>query len=208
MSSFDWDEYWRIREEPEDAREFAVKMADRVATFTSNKRIESVADFGCGPASMLFELAERFPHVTFHGFDTALSVVEMNRAKVAQNRFSNLHFIQDQLPRPQTGKIFDLVICLSTLHYIRDIGIAVQNLFSRVCSGGYLLFNYPNIFSRAMYRRDIQSEDECMKSRFALVLLGANLLSFRRIAYLLGVWPRKFYASIRGNIYVIVRKPS
>jgi len=44
-----------------------------------------------------------------------------------------------------------------------------------------------------------------MKRRFALLLAGRNLISQRRIQEILGARPRKFYSSIKSNIYVLVR---
>jgi trans-aconitate methyltransferase len=206
MSAFDWNKHWEDTCESEEARRFAIKMADMVSAFMQNKRIDLVADYGCGPATLLFALAERFPQTEFYGFDTAASIIEKNSEKASQLGLKNLHFEQDGLPSPRKERAYDLVVCFATLHYIKEIELAIKNLLELVNSEGYLIFNYPNTYSRAAYRKDIKPGDETMKKRFALVLAGENLLSLEKINIVLGSRPKKFYSSIKANIYVLIRK--
>ena len=170
------------------------------------KRINLVADYGCGHATLLFALARIFPQTEFYGFDVAESVIQRNKERALQLDLQNLHFEQDCLPSPHRERTFDLVVCFATLHYIKEIGRAVKNLFELLNPKGYLIFNYPNIYTRVAYRTDIKPHDDCMKKRFALVLAGENLLSLNKIKNMLGARPKKFYSSIRANIYVVIRK--
>jgi trans-aconitate methyltransferase len=78
MSKFDWNRHWELKEEPEDAMRFAVKMAEMIADFIENKKITTVADYGCGPATLIFKLAERFPEKSFYGLDIAESIIQKN----------------------------------------------------------------------------------------------------------------------------------
>jgi len=206
MSTFDWNKHWEVASESREAREFAVKTAGMISVFMQDKRIDAVADYGCGPATMLFALAERFPRTEFWGFDVAASVIEKNSEKASQLGLKHLRFEQDELPSPRKDRTYDLVTCFATLHYIREIEDAVKNLLGMVNTKGYLMFNYPNILTRAAYRKDIKPHDEVMKKRFALVLAGENLLSLDRINIVLGTKPRKFYSSTKANIYVLFRK--
>jgi len=203
---FDWNKHWKVTCEPEEARKFATKMADRICDFMQNKRINLVADYGCGHATLLFALARIFPQTEFYGFDVAESVIQRNKERALQLDLQNLHFEQDCLPSPHRERTFDLVVCFATLHYIKEIGRAVKNLFELLNPKGYLIFNYPNIYTRVAYRTDIKPHDDCMKKRFALVLAGENLLSLNKIKNMLGARPKKFYSSIRANIYVVIRK--
>ena len=205
MSSIDWDKQWETNEEPEGARAFAEKMADRLREFMRVKGIGSVADYGCGPATTLFGLAEHFTDIDFYGYDMTASIIQKNKEKARELGFMNLSFVQDSLPNPRKTKTFDLVTCFSTLHYIEEIECAIKRLFELVNPGGYLIFNYPNTYTRKTYQEDIQPDDEYMKRRFALLLAGRNLISQRRIQEILGARPRKFYSSIKSNIYVLVR---
>ncbi len=206
MSSMYWNKHWETDEESEVARGFSEKMADRLREFMRDKGIGSVADYGCGPATMLFRLAEQFTDIDFYGYDVAASIIRKNTEKARDLGLINLSFVQDRLPNPINMKAFDLVTCFSILHYVEEIERAIKRLFEQVNTGGYLIFNYPNIYTRKAYQEDIQPDDEYMKRRFALLRAGRNLISQRRIREILGVRPRKFYSSIRSNIYVLVRK--
>ena len=206
MFTFDWDKHWKVTPEPEEARRFAIKMADMLSNFMQDKHVRSMADYGCGPATLLFTLARRFPQIEFYGFDVAASIIQRNEKGVAQLQLQNLHFKQGSLPSPQKTRKYDLVVCFATLHYTKEIELAIRKLFESVNPGGYLIFNYPNIYTRTAYQKDIKPEDEYMKKRFALVLAGENLLSLRKIKNILGVRPKKFYSSIKANIYVAVYK--
>jgi trans-aconitate methyltransferase len=206
MSKFDWNEHWEVTSENEEARKFAIKMADMIGAFLQNKRIGSVADYGCGPATCLFALAERFPQIEFYGFDVAASIIEKNSEKASELGIKNLSFKQDGLPIPRKERAYDLVICLATLHYIKEIELAIKNLLGLVNPKGYLIFNYPNTYCRTAYQRDIKPQDETMKQRFAVVLAGENLLSLKKISIALGSRPKKFYSSIKSNIYVLIHK--
>lgn len=147
MSTFDWNKHWKATCEPEEARKFAVKMADMICDFMQNKKVQSVADYGCGPATLLFTLAERFPQTEFYGFDVATFVIQKDIKKALHFDLQNLYFEQDGLPSPRRERTYDLVVCFATLHYIKEIERAVKNLFELVNPKGYLIFNYPNVYT-------------------------------------------------------------
>lgn len=206
MLTFDWDKHWKVTPQPEEARRFAIKMAGMFSNFIQDKHVKSMADYGCGPATLLFSLARAFPQIEFFGFDVAVSIIQRNEERAVQLQLQNLHFKQGSLPSPQKTRTYDLVVCLATLHYIKEIELAIKRLFESVNPGGYLIFNYPNIYTRTAYQKDIKPEDDYMKKRFALVLAGENLLSLKKIKDVLRVRPKKFYSSIKANIYVAVYK--
>ena len=206
MSVFDWNKHWKMTEEPKKARQFAIKMADILCGFMQDKHVRSVADYGCGPATLLFTLAKRCPQIQFYGFDIAASIIQRNKERAVRLQLRNLHFEQNSLPNPRERRTYDLMVCFATLHYIKEIGHAIKNLFKLVSSGGYLIFNYPNIYTRTGYQKDIKPNDKDMKQRFALVLAGENLLSLRKIRKILGVTPKKLYSSSKVNIYVVIHK--
>ncbi len=206
MPTFDWNKHWKVMCEPKGARKFAIRMGNMIGDLIRNRGIQRVADYGCGPATLLFTLAERFPHTEFYGFDSAASIVQKNIERMLRLDLQNLHFDQDELPNPRKERTYDLVVCFATLHYIKEIERAVKNLFDLVNPDRYLIFNYPNIYTRAAYRRDIKAQDEYMKKRFALILAGENLLSLKKIKDILDTRPKKFYSSTRANIYILIRK--
>jgi len=207
MAAIDWNEHWTLNDESKGATEFALEMADRLGIFIDERDIDNVADLGCGPATTLFELAGMYPRIDFYGFDIAESIISKNKEKAEKEGLRNIFFETDELPDTRTLRRFDLVICFSTLHYIKDIGSALRSLFELVNPHGHLIFNYPNIHTKRSYEKDIPQGDECMKKRFSILLSGDNVTSQREISRLLGVRPRKFYSSKTFNIYVRVRKP-
>ncbi|KKK77876.1 hypothetical protein LCGC14_2849170, partial [marine sediment metagenome] len=146
-----------------------------------------------------------FTDIDFYGYDMAASIIQKNTEKARSLGFMNLLFVQDSLLNSRKTKTFDLVTCFSTLHYVEEIELAIKRLFEGLTPEGYLIFNYPNIYTRKNYQEDIQPDDEYMKRRFALLLAGRNLISQRRIQEILGARPKKFYSSIKSNIYVMVR---
>jgi trans-aconitate methyltransferase len=139
-------------------------------------RLYSVADFGCGPALTLFELARRFPKVNFSGFDFSSAVIQRNNDRVRDLVLHNLTFERSTLPNVPSELSFSLVLCIATLHYVKKSLLAIQNLLGTLKPGGFLIFNYPNRYSVYWYRRNA---DEEMKGRFALLLSGKNVLSKR-----------------------------
>ncbi len=207
MASIDWNEHWTLNDESKGATEFAVEMADRLGRFIDERDIDNVADLGCGPATTLFELAGMYPRIDFYGFDIAESVIRKNKEKAEKDGLRNIFFETDELPDTRTLLRFDLVICFSTLHYIKDHGSALRSLFELVNPCGHLIFNYPSIHTKRSYEKDIHQGDKCMTKRFSILLSGDNVTSQREINRLLGVRPRKFYSSKIFNIYVRVRKP-
>ena len=208
MGGFDWLKYWAEHDENEAAAKFALSFAEKLDESIEWKRVSSFADFGCGPATMILALAERHPETSFHGFDASEPVLAKNRLKARNANLGNIIFRQETLPNIDMANRFDLVTCLSTLHYVERIEEAICNLFMVVQDGGCLLFNYPNIYTHWMYRRDVKQDDEEMKTRFMLVLNRRNRVTQKTIQKVTGVKPRRFHSAIRGNIYVALHKPS
>jgi SAM-dependent methyltransferase len=206
MAPIEWNEHWALNREPEGATKFAVEMAARVGRFIDERDVRYAADFGCGPATTLFELAGMYPSIDFYGFDIAESVTRNNKEKAEKDGFRNIFFETDGLPGTRTLRRFDLVLCFSTLHYINDIDSALRSLFELVNPRGHLIFNYPSIHTKRMFEKDYRG-DEYMEKRFSVLLSGDNVTSQREIRRILGVYPRRFYSSKIHNVYVIVRKP-
>ncbi len=206
MSSYNWERHWRETDEPERARAFSIKMAQKIHDFIMDRAIQTVGDYGCGPGTFLFELASSFPERQFFGYDISNAIIEKNRRMTEINHIKNLIFEVDTLPYPLEKRKFDLLTCFATLHYLEEIEAAIANMFEMVKPGGYLIFNYPNVYTMKQYQKDIKLDDENLRNRFSLVLAGKNLLSYRKIGDVLGIAPRKFYSSMKGNIYVSIFK--
>ena len=172
-------------------------MARRIMRFIRSKGLDVryVADFGCGPAVTLFALARQMPGCRFDGLDVSEKVLSLNHRRMRKEGLRNLRFLHAELPGPQTESEYDVVTCIATLHYVKDVRKALRGLYRMVKPGGYLIFNYPNRVQQAATRREAR-EDPVVRRRFALVLSGVNLLSQDAIADTLHQRPRSFWRDV------------
>ncbi len=209
--TIDWDQYWMTENESPEMREAAKKMVRRLRKFMRRIHVETFADFGCGPALMLFQLAEEYPHMEFYGYDSSASVTARNRKRARELGLPNIRFGREILPDISSKRTYGTIMCIATLFYVRSIERAIMNLFSRVNRNGYLIFNYPNVASMRWYRSNTRPDDSENKKRFSLLLNGKNLFSLERIEQALGKRPYSFWKAVSeppkpGNVCVYVRK--
>lgn len=216
VREFDWSTFWT--EAGADRRRTAhvgqFDKAELLERFFERTGVpDSLASFGCGPAACPFEIAERYPEMDVYGYDAAETVIEEDTKRAREAGLENIEFGVERLPDIETTRTFDCVYCYSTLHYVRDATAALHALYGRVAEGGFLVFNYPNRFTRAKARREI--DDERRRERYAHVLAGENLLSYGEIRDILGAVPRSYWSLVdardkpwvtRGNPCVYVRK--
>ena len=172
-------------------------MARRIARFIKAKGLDvcCFADVGCGPAVTLFALAPRLPTCTFDGFDSSRIVLRLDRRKARRERVRNLRFHRAELPDLGIEGRYDLVLCIATIHYVADPRRALLKLHRMLRPGGFLIVNYPNRVQQGATRREAR-KDPIVRTRFALVLSGANLLTRKAIADVLGERPRSFWREV------------
>lgn len=209
--TIDWDLHWIKETESKDMIIGARNMAKRISIFIDEHEIGNIADFGCGPGTTLFILAKKYPGLNFTGFDSSVSVIKQNRLKVRKMGLRNIRFECEMLPDIETKEMFDLIYCIATLYYVREIERAIRNLYERVNERGYFIFSYPNRFSMFWYRNWVRSNDNEKRKRFSLVLNGKNLLTLEDIEKALGKRPNNFWKAIgekigRENMCVYMQK--
>ncbi len=207
----DWNHYWTSTEPSREVVLAQERWVERIIKFQllTNSKFDSVADFGCGPAIALFELARRLPDARFYGFDESAAVIRRNSDKARALGLPNITFARGHLPEVPRGSLFSLILCIATLHYVKDSGPAIRNLFAALKPGGFLVFNYPNLYSMNWYRKNANSD---MRERFALVLAGKNILSKRTIESVLGrpshnFWTKMGESAQKANPCLLVAKP-
>lgn len=198
--TIDWNSYWEREKESSRMIKGARNMARRISIFIDKHNIGNVGDYGCGTGRTLFILSEKYPDINFTGFDSSMLVIKRNRLRAKKMGLSNIRFKHDKLPNIKTGHNFDLVMCIATLHYIKDIGKAIRNLYNRVNTDGFLIFNYPNRFSKFWYQNWVKPDENEKRKRFSLVLSGKNLLTMTKIENILGDRPRNFWKTVGENI--------
>ncbi|MFB6193852.1 MAG: trans-aconitate 2-methyltransferase [Halobaculum sp.] len=211
-TEFDWNTHWAgaDRESLDEMRAAGRRWVDRLATY-HDEFPASLADVGCGPAFMLFGIAERHPETELVGYDRAPSVLRENR-RLAAERGLDVTFRRGVLPAFEPDRRFECVTCLATLHYVREPERAIRRLYDAVAAGGRLICNYPNRHTRRAYRDDPATDPD----RFRPLLDGESLLSYRRIRETLGRDPRSFWKAVgaddwrslgRTNPCVVVERP-
>jgi len=195
--AWDWDAYWAANPPPRDQVLAGRRMARRISRFAKSKglAVRRLADIGCGPAITLSALAPRMPACKFVGFDSSRGVLRLDRAKTRKEGLHNIRFRRAELPELPTESGYDIVICIATLHYVKDVRRALRRLHRMVRPGGFLIFNYPNRVQQGATRREA-CKDPIVGKRFALVLSGANLLTQARIAEVLRERPRSFWREV------------
>ena len=164
-----------------------------------------ILDIGCGSGEFLIFLSD-FGYINLEGIDISLDQIESAKIHGLKNVF-----VADAIPfLKQTEKKFDIVFSIATLHYVKDIKNGISSLFKRVDEKGFLIFNYPNVFSLYAYRKYVQDDAE-LRKRFSLILNQENLTSMREIQELLDRKPKNLWLELdeetsKENMCVFVRK--
>lgn len=180
-------------------------MGVKILKLVRKNKINTIADFGCGSALILFFLAKNIKNKKFYGFDTAKKIIYMNKLKAKKEKLKNTYFKIDRLPNIKTKQKFDVVICFATLHYISNIKVALENLLEHIKKGGFLIFNYPNQYCYLSYKLK-KKKTESEKERFRVVLAKKNLLTIKKIKEITNLKPKIFHKTKGCNPYIILRK--
>ncbi|PSQ18315.1 hypothetical protein BRD00_05480 [Halobacteriales archaeon QS_8_69_26] len=184
--TIDWDGYWRgdVDGGPMDAAassdtvEYLVRFVGEVGV------PRSFAAVGCGEGAVPATVASEYPETEVWGYDVSESVIDRNRSQYGAQE--NLSFGVASLPETGIDRQFGVVYCYATLPYVRDVELALRDLYSLVEPGGYLVVNYPNEEFCETYAEGIE-EGTPLYRRFELVCNRVNEISRDRIATLLGV---------------------
>lgn len=206
--TLDWEDYWTDADE--DDRESSSPSAQLICEpllefLEKTNPPTSFADVGCGTGVLAEAVAERYPSATVVGYDAARAVVEENRERVRREGPESVAYEQATLPAFEPGRQFDVVTCFYTLCYVADVEAALQALYHAVAPGGHLVFTYHNRMGSAHFRRmaeepeqyfdeDSTFDAERFPERFQLLIEGENLLSYERIAEILGTRPRSVWS--------------
>ncbi|MFD1645021.1 class I SAM-dependent methyltransferase [Haloarchaeobius litoreus] len=206
QQTIDWDEFWRTADtdDHESATPSAHHVREALADLiTETGGIDSVADVGCGPGVVTFDLAERYPDADVVGYDAAEAILDENRERATGEGLENVSFERTVLPEFDPGRQFDLVLCYGTLAYVTESEQALQNMYDAVAPGGHLVLGYVNEFGAAQFRAqhaELEESDDPRRDpgeygeRFGLVMAEESTLSFDAIRNAVGTWPRSIWA--------------
>lgn len=209
---FDWDRHWKAtggapRGDAGPAAEYVLEALR--AFLAAADPPGSYADVGCGDGAVALDVAERYPDADVRGYDVAEAVLVANRDRAREAGLGNVRFEGAELPAFDPDRCFDVVSCLFTLCYVRDVEAALRRLYDAVRPGGALVFTYHNRLARARLREVAAAPGEYLDEssrfdpdhyadRFRPVLEGESLLSYERVHDALGTWPRSVWSVAEG----------
>jgi SAM-dependent methyltransferase len=172
MAGDHWRRFYEERDYDRCIYREGETMIDYLETFFERFGVpETVLSVGCGPAALEFEMAERYPETAFTCVDVAEQVIEDNRALADDRDIDNISFAVGELPALDRGQQFDLVYCMATTYFVRDVETALRSLYDHVSPDGYLVADYP---SDAL-REWVTEQDEQKQAFFELVAAGENI---------------------------------
>jgi ubiquinone/menaquinone biosynthesis C-methylase UbiE len=121
-------------------------QGDRVLEHLSLEPAEVVLDVGCGTGHLLRQIARSCPGVTGIGVDIAPKMIEVARARAAQQGLSHLTFVAadwEQQSEEATSLIsrrpVACAVCVSAFHYFRAPVRALRAIHDVLRPGGELL---------------------------------------------------------------------
>jgi SAM-dependent methyltransferase len=197
--TFDWEAYWAGDRDggPMDATPLSADDVSHLTTFFERVGTpDSVAAVGCGDGTFAAALASEFPAVTVRGYDVSQTAVETARERHGDG--SNLAFAVAEVPAFDVDRRFDLVWCVHTLDYVRDVERALRALYDRVAPGGNLVVRYPSPEVCETYGENVERGTP-LYDRFELVCEGVNEITRERIDDLLGGQVRDFWALVDAS---------
>jgi SAM-dependent methyltransferase len=121
-------------------------QGDRVLEHLSLEPADVVLDVGCGTGYLLRQVARAWPGVIGIGVDIAPKMIEVARAKAAEEGLAHLTFVAADWEQPG-GEAASLIgrrpvasaVCVSAFHYFRGPVSALRAIHDVLRPGGQLL---------------------------------------------------------------------
>lgn len=227
--TIDWEEYWTTTSDManDDANASSDLLVEPFLRFLDwAGKPKNFADVGCGGGTLIEAVTHHYPTTSITGYDAAESVIRENRRRSWDPGLDDPRFEQARLPDFDPERSFDIVSCLFTLCYVREVDRALEALYDAVKPGGYLVCTYHNRHAAALFRTFAAAPEQHIPpasawdpdrfaERFQLVIEGESTLSYRQIHQVLGRWPRSVwsvdddlepYGAWRQNPFVFIPK--
>lgn len=195
-TAFDWKAYWRgdVDGGPMNAHACDEDTIDHLCRFFERTIVpDSFAAVGCGEGPVPAGVARRYPDADVWGYDVSETAVENARERHGDR--TTLSFGVASVPDPGIDRVFDVVWCVHTLDYVRDVERAVADLYDLVAPGGHLIVRYPNPEVCETYGENVEPGTP-LYDRFSLVCEGVNRISRERVDELLAGEVRDFWAVV------------
>ena len=172
MSGDRWRAFYRERDYDRCIYREGEAMIDYLEAFFERVGVpKTILSVGCGPAVLEFAIAERYPATELTCADVAERVIEDNRDRAHERGIDNISFRVGSLPDLDLGQQFELVYCMATTYFVRDVEAALRALYDHVDSGGYLVADYPS----ERLQEWVAEQDEDKQAFFDLARTGENI---------------------------------
>jgi len=100
---------------------------------------ERILDVGCGDGKVTAELATRAPHGSVLGIDSSPDMIEFAQRMFPRSAHSNLSFRYGDAARLTFRNEFDVVVAFASLHWIKDLPIALRGIKQSLTPDGRLV---------------------------------------------------------------------
>lgn len=134
------------------------KLALEFLTLPKNQPIK-ILDIGCGNGYFTRYLANQTPNGEILGLDPSVSMLEIAQKNIE----SNLSFICGNATHLPFKNQFDCIVAFNSLHWVAEIDVALEQIYSALVPGGKALFLVAPIQSRHPLHRII---DEVIQQRW------------------------------------------
>ena len=99
---------------------------------------ECVLDLGCGDGTLTASIADAVPSGEVLGIDASESMVDAARPKAG----TNVRFLRMDINELDFDERFDLVFSNAALHWVKDHGRVLENVYRSLRPGGRLRFGF------------------------------------------------------------------
>jgi len=114
-----------------------------ISNLVSHTRGKSVLEIACGSGNIIKSLG---PDVSYTGLDISEKLLAKALKRIRRSNISDyLFFHADALDLPFNDKIFDLVVCNISLHFIQDYSRAIREISRVLKPGGVFVGSNPVI---------------------------------------------------------------
>lgn len=156
----------------------------------AQNEILQVLDVGCGMGEFINRLSATGANVV--GVDGSDRCVESVKSHTHKTRYPRCEQVNlEQSPLPHSDGTFDVVVSLDVIEHLENTEFYLSEIYRVLKFGGYVIISTPN-YDCIQYRF-VRSRDERHKRFFTIVTAMEELITFFKIAHVVGTPPFPIY---------------
>lgn len=150
--------------EPELYRRFEQERTRPAAELLARvplAQARSVVDLGCGPGNSTELLLQRFGQARLLGLDSSAQMLASARARLPQERFANVQFVQGDIATWVPDEQPELIFANASLHWVPEHARLLPRLFAALAPGGVLAVQMPDNLAEPSHQamRELAAKD-------------------------------------------------